>query len=222
MGTSPDWGIRAMQFSTCRLHLCAALLVLLSLTLPHPTLAQDGSTSLQGVVEDISGARIAAAVITVVDPARGFRLKAVADAQGQFIFGMLSPGRYDVSAAAPGMITKTTHGVELYVGGVSVVQVRGTNNVFFDPSSPMTSYAESGNGSETVQTESLAASLTSAWTNNLASNLRAQFSRDVQQSTANSEEPRTKIYNLISGFGRSSMLPRNTREHKLHLADTLS
>ena len=113
-----------MQFSTCRLHLCAALLVLLSLTLPHLTLAQDGSTSLQGVVEDISGARIAAAVITVVDPARGFRLKAVADAQGQFIFGMLSPGRYDVSAAAPGMITKTTHGVELYVGGVSVVQVR--------------------------------------------------------------------------------------------------
>ena len=113
-----------MQFSTLRLHLCAALLVLLSLTLSHPTLAQDGSTSLQGVVEDISGARIAAAVITVVDPAKGFRLQAVADAQGQFIFGMLSPGRYDVSAAAPGMITKTTHGVELYVGGVSVVQVR--------------------------------------------------------------------------------------------------
>ena len=65
-----------------------------------------------------------AAVITVVDPAKGFRLEAVADAQGQFNFGMLSPGRYDVSASAPGMITKTTHGVELYVGGVSVVQVR--------------------------------------------------------------------------------------------------
>ena len=488
-----------MQFSTRLLHLCAALLVLLSLTLPHPTLAQDGSTSLQGVVEDISGARIAAAVITVVDPAKGFRLKAVADAQGQFIFGMLAPGRYDVSAAAPGMTTKTTHGVELYVGGVSVVQVRlalagltqtvtvrgqpeavetqgsdvsqviaqqaiqglplngrrftdlalltpgvtqdprgltsdsngdlsfggvrgfqnnflvdgtdninsfyaqargryrapyqfsnevikefrvssnsysaelgraggavfnvatksgsnqfhgsgfyylrdrdfdaqqpyattkpndrqqqfggsiggpikkdrvffyagfdqhlltvpsivqfangassvvpqpqdydytdrqlvfsaaqtlndmggvfpttmngyaafekvdftlstkelvfvrlntsryrGTNNVFFDPSSPMTSYAESGNGSESVQTESLAASLTSAWTNNLANNLRAQFSRDVQQSTANSEQPLTKIYDVIYGFGRSSMLPRDTREHKLHLADTLS
>src|ERR1039458_10375817 len=83
MGTSPNWGIRAMQFSTRRLHLCAALLVLLSLTLSHPTLAQDGSTSLQGVVEDISGARIAAAVITVVDPAKGFRLQAVADARSE-------------------------------------------------------------------------------------------------------------------------------------------
>ena len=53
----------------------------------------------------------------------------------------------------------------------------------------MTSYAESGNGSETVRTESLAASLTSAWTNNLATNLRAQFSRDLQESTANSDSP---------------------------------
>ena len=499
MGTSPNQGIRALLFSTRFLHLCAGLFVLLGLTLPHLALAQDGSASLQGVVEDITGARIAGARITVVDPARGFRLEAVTDGQGQFIFGMLSPGRYDVSASAPGMATKTSHGVELYVGGVSVVQVRlalagvtetvtvreqpeavetqsgevsqvvtqqaiqglplngrrftdlalltpgvtqdprgltsdsngdlsfggvrgfqnnflvdgadnnnsfyaqargryrapyqfsnevikefrvssnaysaelgragggvfnvvtksgtnqfhgsgfyylrdrafdaqqpyattkpndrqqqfggsvggpiqkdrvffyagfdqhlltvpsivqfangastvvpqpqdydykdrqlvfsaaqmlndmggvfpttmngyasfgkvdftlspkqlmfvrlntsryrGTNNVFFDPSSPMTSYAESGNGSESVRTESLAAALTSAWTNSLATNLRAQFSRDVQQSTANSEEPRTKIYNLISGFGRSSMLPRNTREHKLHLADTLS
>jgi hypothetical protein len=499
MGTSPNQGIRALLFSTRFLHLCAGLFVLLGLTLPHLALAQDGSASLQGVVEDITGARIAGARITVVDPARGFRLEAVTDGQGQFIFGMLSPGRYDVSASAPGMATKTSHGVELYVGGVSVVQVRlalagvtetvtvreqpeavetqsgevsqvvtqqaiqglplngrrftdlalltpgvtqdprgltsdsngdlsfggvrgfqnnflvdgadnnnsfyaqargryrapyqfsnevikefrvssnaysaelgragggvfnvvtksgtnqfhgsgfyylrdrafdaqqpyattkpndrqqqfggsvggpiqkdrvffyagfdqhlltvpsivqfangastvvpqpqdydykdrqlvfsaaqmlndmggvfpttmngyasfgkvdftlspkqlmfvrlntsryrGTNNVFFDPSSPMTSYAESGNGSESVRTESLAAALTSAWTNSLATNLRAQFSRDVQQSTANSEEPRTKIYNLISGFGRSSMLPRSTREHKLHLADTLS
>jgi len=499
MGTSPNWGIRALLFSTRFLHLCAGLFVLLGLTLPPLTLAQDGSASLQGVVEDITGARIAGARITVVDPARGFRLEAVTDGQGQFIFGMLSPGRYDVSASAPGMATKTSPGVELYVGGVSVVQVRlalagvtetvtvreqpeavetqsgevsqvvtqqaiqglplngrrftdlalltpgvtqdprgltsdsngdlsfggvrgfqnnflvdgadnnnsfyaqargryrapyqfsnevikefrvssnaysaelgragggvfnvvtksgtnqfhgsgfyylrdrafdaqqpyattkpndrqqqfggsvggpiqkdrvffyagfdqhlltvpsivqfangastvvpqpqdydykdrqlvfsaaqmlndmggvfpttmngyasfgkvdftlspkqlmfvrlntsryrGTNNVFFDPSSPMTSYAESGNGSESVRTESLAAALTSAWTNSLATNLRAQFSRDVQQSTANSEEPRTKIYNLISGFGRSSMLPRSTREHKLHLADTLS
>ena len=124
MGMLPDPGTRPPLFSSRRLHLWAVLLALLALMLQHPALAQDGSTSLQGVVEDISGARIAAAVITVVDPAKGFRLESVADAQGQFNFGMLSPGRYDVSASAPGMITKTTHGVELYVGGVSVVQVR--------------------------------------------------------------------------------------------------
>ncbi len=105
---------------------------------------------------------------------------------------------------------------------LSTSRYSGTNNVFFDPSSELTSYAESENGAETVRTESLAASLMSAWTNNLATNLRAQFSRDVQESVANSDQPLTKIYNIIAGFGRSSMLPRTTREHKLHIADTLN
>ncbi len=105
---------------------------------------------------------------------------------------------------------------------LSTSRYSGTNNVFFDPASQLTSYAESENGSEEVRTESLAASLVSAWTNNLATNLRAQFSRDEEQSIANSDQPLTKIYNLVAGFGRSSMLPRNTREHKLHIADTLS
>ena len=75
---------------------------------------------------------------------------------------------------------------------------------------------------ENVHTESIAASLISAWTNNLATNLRVQFSRDLQQSTANSDQPWTKIYDVVAGFGGSSMLPRDTREHKLHIADTVS
>ncbi len=495
MGTLPNRESRRSLFPTQLLCLCAALFILLT----PPALAQDGSTSLQGLVEDASGARVASAAITIADPAKGFRLDAVTDAQGQFIFGMLPPGRYDVSASAPGMNTNTTHGVELYVGGVSMVRMRlalaghtetitvreqpeavetqtsgvshvvsqqaienlplngrrftdlalltpgvtqdprsltsdsngdlafggvrgfqnnflvdgtdnnnsfyaqargryrapyqfsnevikefrvssnsysaelgragggvfnvvtksgsndwhgslfyylrdrdfdaqpafstskpddrqqqfggtlggpirkdriffyagfdenlltvpsimqfangasqvvpqpadydytdqplvqaaaqslnamagpypttmrgsaafgkmdftlspkqmafvrlntsrytGTNNVFFDPSSPLTTYAENENGSETVRTESLAAALVSAWTNNLATNLRAQFSRDVQESIANSDQPLTKIYNLVAGMGRSSILPRTMQEHKLHIADTLS
>ncbi len=105
---------------------------------------------------------------------------------------------------------------------LSTSRYTGTNNVFFDPSSQLTSYAESENGTEDVRTESAAASLVSAWTNNLATNLRAQFSRDLQESIANSDQPLTKIYNLVAGFGRSSMLPRDTREHKLNIADTVS
>jgi hypothetical protein len=124
MGTPPNRGIRSLHLSTRLLHPCATLLVLLSLTSPHSIFAQDGSASLQGVVEDVSGARIAGASITVLDPARGFRTEAVSDALGQFVFAMLSPGRYDMSASAPGMTTKTRPGVELYVGGVAVVQVR--------------------------------------------------------------------------------------------------
>jgi outer membrane receptor protein involved in Fe transport len=499
MGISPALGIRYLRSSVRALCLCAALVVLFSLGITCSMLAQDGSTSLQGLVEDASGARIANAAITIADPAKGFRLDAVTDAQGQFIFGMLPPGRYDVSASAPGMTASTTPGVELYVGGVSVVRLRlalaghtetitvreqpeavetqtsgvsnvvaqqaienlplngrrftdlalltpgvtqdprgltsdsngdlsfggtrgfqnsflvdgadnnnsffaqargryrapyqfsnevikefrvssnaysaelgkaggavfnvvtksgtnnwhgsgfyylrdrifdaqqayttsepddrqqqfggtiggpvrkdrifvyagfdqhlltvpsimqfangassvvvtpadydytdqqlvanaaqqlnamggaypttmqgnagfakvdftlsskqlaflrlstsrysGTNNVFFDPSSPITTYAESANGTEDVKTESLAGSLTSTWTNNLSTTLRVQYSRDLQQSYANSEEPWTKIYDVMAGFGRSSILPRNTREHKLQIADTVS
>src|SRR5208337_3585997 len=55
---------------------------------------------------------------------------------------------------------------------LSTSRFTGINNVFFVPSSPITTYAESGNGTEDVHTESLAASLTSAWTSNLATNLR--------------------------------------------------
>ncbi len=105
---------------------------------------------------------------------------------------------------------------------ISTSQLTGTNNVFFDPSSPITNYAVTGNGTETVHTESVAASLISSWTNNLATNLRVQFSRDLQQSTANSDEPWTKIYDLVAGFDGSSILPRSTRENKLHIADTIS
>src|SRR5271165_6564714 len=105
---------------------------------------------------------------------------------------------------------------------LSTSRYSGTNNVFFDPASPITTYTENNNGTEDVKTESLAASWTSIWTNHLSSNLRAQFSRDVQQSFANSDAAKIKIYGLVDGMGRSNILPRDTREHKLHIADTVS
>jgi len=44
----------------------------------------------------------------------------------------------------------------------------------------------------------------------------------LQQSFANSADVRTRIYNVIEAFGQSSILPRQTREHRLHIAETLS
>jgi len=498
MRTLPGLGLVA-RFHFARRLLYLAFLVALILRMAPALRAQDGSTSLQGVIEDASGARIATAAITVSDSSRGFRLQAVTDAQGTFNFGMLQPGRYDVTASAPGMATKTSRGVELLVGGVSVVHLRlspaaltqsvtvsappiaidtqsgeisnvvtqsaiaglplngrrftdlallssdvvqdprgltsdsngdlsvggvrgfqnsflvdgtddnnsffaqarggyrapyqfsneviqefrvsknsysaelgrsggavfnvatksgtndwhgtgfyylrdrafdaqqpyassqpndrqqqfggtvggpirkdriffyagfdqhlltvpsvvqfangastivpqptdydstdqamvfaaaqklnnmggsypttmqgnagfakvdfnlspkqlafirvstsrltGTNNVFFDPSSPITGYAASANGTEDVQTESIAASLMSSWTNKFAGNLRVQFSHDAQDSLANTNQPWNKIYDIMEGFGGSSTLPRDTREKKLHIAETLS
>lgn len=98
----------------------------------------------------------------------------------------------------------------------------GDNNVFFDPASPITSYAISDNGEESVATESASLSLTSSLSWRLVSHLRAQFSRDLQKSSANSSDALTKVYDIIEGFGRSSILPRRTREHRLHLTETMS
>jgi len=98
----------------------------------------------------------------------------------------------------------------------------GDNNVFFDPASPITSYAISDNGEEDVATESASLSLTSSLSWRLVSHLRAQFSRDLQESSSNSTDVLSKVYGIIEGFGRSSILPRRTREHRLHLTETIS
>ena len=105
---------------------------------------------------------------------------------------------------------------------VSTARSYGTNNVSFDSGSPITNYAMSGNGEEDVATESASLSLSSSITPRLTSHLRAQFSRDLEQSFPNTTGVRTSIYGWMEDLGQSSTLPRQTREHRLHLAETLS
>ena len=68
---------------------------------------------------------------------------------------------------------------------LSTSRYYGANNVFFDPGSPITNYAISGNGEEDVATESASLSLLSGITPRLTSHLRVQFSRDLEQSFPN-------------------------------------
>jgi hypothetical protein len=105
---------------------------------------------------------------------------------------------------------------------LSTSRYYGTNNVFFDPASPITNYAISGNGEEDVKTENASLSLLSGITPRLTSHLRVQFSRDLQQSFPNTTGVRTSIYSWMEDFGQSSILPRQTREHRLHVAETFS
>jgi len=67
-----------------------------------------------------------------------------------------------------------------------------------------------------VATESASVSL-SGDTPGLTSHLRAQFSRDLEQSFPNTTGVRTSIYSWMADLGQSSTLPRETREHRLHL-----
>jgi hypothetical protein len=105
---------------------------------------------------------------------------------------------------------------------VSTSRYWGENNVFLDPASPLSTYAISDNGQEQVATETGSLSLTSSFSWRVVSHLRAQFSRDLETSSTNSSAPLTNIQSVVDGFGRSSILPRQTREHRLHLTETVS
>ncbi len=105
---------------------------------------------------------------------------------------------------------------------VNTTRYRGSNNVFLDPGSPVTYDAISDNGQELVATETANVSLTSSFSPRWISHFRAQFSRDQQQSYSNTSDVLVKIPDILDGMGRSNLLPRQTREHRLHLAETLS
>jgi hypothetical protein len=105
---------------------------------------------------------------------------------------------------------------------VNTTRYWGSNNVFLDPASPVTYDSMDNNGEELVSTETANLSLTSAVSPRWISHFRAQFSRDLQQSSSNSSHVLVKIPTILNGVGRSNMLPRQTREHRLHLAETVS
>jgi len=105
---------------------------------------------------------------------------------------------------------------------VNTTRYWGSNNVFLDPASPVTYDSIDNNGEELVFTETANLQLTSSFTQRWLNHLRAQFSRDLQESSANTSHVLLKIPDILDGIGRSSMLPRQTREHRLHLADTLT
>lgn len=98
----------------------------------------------------------------------------------------------------------------------------GSNNVFLDPGSPVTYDSISNNGQERVATETVNLALTSGLGMRWISHLRAQYSRDLQESYSNSSDVLVKIPTVLDAIGRSNILPRENREHRVHLADTIS
>ena len=126
--------------------------------------------------------------------------------------GNTAYGKLDVNLSAKHQLTMR----------VNTTRYWGSNNVFLDPASPVTFDAISNNGEERVATESANLTLTSSLTPSWISHFRAQFSRDLQQSFTNTSDVLVKIPTILDGMGRSNMLPRQTREHRLHIAETLS
>src|SRR5579864_6581369 len=105
---------------------------------------------------------------------------------------------------------------------VNTTRYWGSNNVFLDPGSPVTYDAISNNGEELVSTETANLSLISSLRTRWISRFRAQYSRDVQESHSNTSDVLVKIPDILDGIGRSNLLPRQTRENRVHLAETLN
>ncbi len=88
--------MKPLRTPGCRRSVICLLVSLtaLVLVLLLPARGQDGSTSLEGMVEDLSGARIPRAEVTLLNPDNGFHSTIATDGEGRFSFAMLAPGRY--------------------------------------------------------------------------------------------------------------------------------
>ena len=106
---------------------------------------------------------------------------------------------------------------------LSTSRFSGTNNVFFDPSSPITELRRDGERKRRRQDRKRGGVADQRLDQQPGHQPAAAVlprPAAVDSPTPTSRGPRSTTWS--PGFGGSSMLPRDTREHKLHIADTLS
>src|SRR6478672_6498539 len=68
---------------------------------------------ISGTVQDASGARIPGAVVTVTNPATGFRQNLKTDASGLFVYPSLPAGTYDLRVEREGFKASEERGLVL-------------------------------------------------------------------------------------------------------------
>ena len=112
------------QFRPRRFVLWIAFLLLFAiLFVSLPLLAQVYTGSLTGIVTDPSGAVVPGAKIAVVDQDKGYTYNAVSANDGRYDIRSLPPGRYQLTAEAPGLQKTTRTGIVLNVGQNAEVNV---------------------------------------------------------------------------------------------------
>jgi hypothetical protein len=99
------------------------LLCLVLVTFPGVSAFSQTSASLVGSVKDPSGASVANAQVTVVSNDRGITRNTTSNGDGEWAVPALSPGKYDLSVAAPGFKKFEAKGVVLEVGQKARVEV---------------------------------------------------------------------------------------------------
>ncbi len=99
----------------------AALAILALLLVPVPASTQTLYGSIVGTVTDPQGAAIPGATVTATNPATGYKVDAVSDADGNYAFRNLLPGTYSLNASLQGF--RELHQTGLRVSPNAVVRV---------------------------------------------------------------------------------------------------
>lgn len=105
-----------MIFRRLSILRCLALLVAL------PVAAQEQSGAIEGTIRDSAGAAVPGANVQATS-ATGKSVSAVTDAQGDYRFPSLAPGRYEVTATLTGFAPAKVSGVNLSLGRVAKIDL---------------------------------------------------------------------------------------------------
>jgi hypothetical protein len=95
----------------------------LSLVLSAFAAYSQSTTSLRGTVSDPSAAVIPQAMVTLQDPATGFKRQILTGADGVYQFLQVTPGTYQLVVEKPGFSTLTRDGVQLLVNTPSTTDL---------------------------------------------------------------------------------------------------
>jgi hypothetical protein len=101
-----------------------AVLLLISLALAVPALAQQGTAELRGRIVDQQSAVLPGVVVIARDQNSGMFRETVTTPDGTFFFSALRPGTYEVSAELPGFKKYTRRDVLLEVGKTTNIELR--------------------------------------------------------------------------------------------------
>lgn len=92
------------------------LIAIIVIALPGLVWAQAPTASLQGTVQDPSGAVIPSAQVTLISSRTQIHSDTTTNQEGFFLFPALKPDTYTLSVTAPGFRTTSVNNIELIVG----------------------------------------------------------------------------------------------------------
>jgi outer membrane receptor protein involved in Fe transport len=96
-----------------KVELLAVVLILLGAA---ATLrAQTATGQINGTVRDTTGAVVPGAKVTITEPSKGISRTATTDANGDYVFALLSPGTYSVQAELQGFSIAKESDIQLFV-----------------------------------------------------------------------------------------------------------